>query len=360
VTFGPPVGVDGGRSPPLTDTVACPPIAGARLQSRRFFAALAVATAGPLLTLPLYAVLPPALAQGPLTSLVLVLWVVTSYGHVLSSLWFGADPDYAPVVKAHRWRMIASLAIIPAAVGAVAVADRLVSAWLYAAFLIWQAHHYNRQNYGVLSFAAANDALGPLPREVGAILNLTTVAGALGMVTLPTIYPRGLPLLPFQTEAVVLGVRWAAAACFVAAMIAIVVLLARNHRLRRSPTVVLFLGLSGVFFLPSLLPGAPQLSFWPYAMAHGAQYLVIMGVTSRRAPHAWTRIAGIAVAATGFGAAAFQLPKLVLAQGYMGIVVWHFLADARLWRLRDPLVRAIVRRRFDFLFPRQEREKAIV
>jgi hypothetical protein len=34
----------------------------------------------------------------------------------------------------------------------------------------------------------------------------------------------------------------------------------------------------------------------------------------------------------------------------MGVVVWHFLADARLWRLRDPSVRVIVRRRFDFLF----------
>ena len=88
-------------------------------------------------------------------------------------------------------------------------------------------------------------------------------------------------------------------------------------------------------------------------MAHGAQYLVIMGVTSKRAPHAWTRIVGITVAATGLGAAAFQLPRLVLAQTYTGIVVWHFLVDARLWRLRDPSVRAIVSRRFDFLFARQ-------
>lgn len=339
---------------PPADAVASPPIAPVRLQSRRFFAALAVATAAPLIALPLYAVIPPMLAQGPLTSLVLVLWVLTGYGHVLATLWFGADPDYAPVVKAHRWRMIASLAIIPLAIGAIAAADHRASAWLYALFLVWQAHHYNRQNYGVLSLAAASDGLGPLPREVGAILNLTTIAGALGMVTLPTIYPTGLPLLPFQTEGVVLVARWMAAACFIAAAVAIVRLLVRNHRLRCSPTVVLFLGLSGVFFLPSLLPGAPQVAFWPYAMAHGAQYLVIMGVTSRRAPHAWTKIAGIAVAATGLGAAAFQLPKLVLAQSYMGVVVWHFLADARLWRLRDPLVRAIVRRRFDFVFPSQE------
>jgi hypothetical protein len=358
VTIGHPAGVDEGRPPPLAEAAAFPPIAPARLQSRRFFTALAAATAAPLISLPLFAVFAPALAQGALTSLILVLWVITGYGHVLSTLWFGADPDYVPVLKAHRWRMIASLAVIPLAVGALAMADRLLSAWLYSAFLAWQAHHYNRQNYGVLSFAAAHDGLGQLPPEIGTILNLTTVAGALGMVTLPTIYPRGLPLLPFQTHAVVLGARWIAAACVVAAIIAILVMLARNQRLRRSPTVVLFLGLSSVFFLPSLLPGAPQVSFWPYAMAHGAQYLVMMGITSSRATHAWTRIAGVAVAATGLGAAAFQLPKLFLVQGYMGVVVWHFLADARLWRLRDPMVRAIVRRRFDFVFSSQTRAVA--
>jgi hypothetical protein len=127
-------------------------------------------------------------------------------------------------------------------------------------------------------------------------------------------------------------------------------LLWRNEQVRRSRTVVQFLGLTGVFFAPSLFPGAPEAAFWPYAMAHGAQYLVIIGVTTRRAPHPWPRIAGVAFAGVGVGAAAFRLPTPVLNQTYTGVVVCHFLADARLWRLRDPSVSAIVRRRFDFLF----------
>jgi hypothetical protein len=322
---------------------------GVSMQSRSFFAALAVATAAPLIAMPLYAMV-PALAPAPLATIVVALWVLTGYGHVLSTLWFGADPDYAPVVKANRWRMVVSLAVIPAAAGGIALADPRASAWLYAAFLVWQAHHYNRQNFGILSFAAARDRTGPLPRDIGVILNVTTVAGALGMVTLPTIYPRGLPLLPFQTGPEVLTGRWLAAACFIVAAGLVARLLWREERLRRSPTVLVFLGLSFVFFLPSLLAGAPQAAFWPYAMAHGAQYLVIMGITSKRAPHAWPRIAGVAAIAAGLGAAAFRLPRIVLAQTYMGVVVWHFLADARLWRLRDPAVRAIVRNRFDFLF----------
>jgi hypothetical protein len=325
-------------------------VSGSRMHSRPFFAALAFATVAPLVALPLYAMTPTP-GPGVLTAIVVVLWTLTGNGHVLSTLWFAADPDYAPVVSAHRWRMVASLAIVPVTVGLIAVANVRAYAWLYAAFLVWQAHHYNRQNYGILSLAAANDSLGPLPRDVSLIINATTVAGALGMVTQPTIYPRGLPLLPFQATALVQDGRWIAAACFIAAGGITIRLLWKNERLRRSPRVVVFLGLSNVFFLPSLLPGAPQAAFWPYAMAHGAQYLVIMGVTSRRAPHAWTRIGGVAVLALALGAAAFRLPRLLLAQGYMGVVVWHFLADARLWRLRDPVVRAIVRRRFSFLFP---------
>ena len=101
-------------------------VSGAQMQSRTFFAALAVATAAPLLAMPLYA-MAPALAPAPLTTIVVAAWVLTAYGHVLSTLWFGADPDYAPVVWAHRWRMLASLAIIPTAVGAVAPTSRATS-----------------------------------------------------------------------------------------------------------------------------------------------------------------------------------------------------------------------------------------
>ena len=322
---------------------------GARMHSKTFFAALAFATAAPLVALPLYA-MTPAVTPGALTAIVVVLWTLTGNGHVLSTLWFAADPDYASVVRAHRWRMVASLAIIPVTVGVIAVVDARAYAWIYAGFLVWQAHHYNRQNYGILSFAAVNDRLGPLPRDVGLIINLTTAAGALGMVTQPTIYPRGLPVLPFQAAPLVQDGRWVAIACFIAAVGLIARLLWKNERLRQSPTVLVFLGLSVVFFLPSLLPGAPQAAFWPYAMAHGAQYLVIMGVTSRRAHHSWPRIAAVAGVATVVGAAAFKLSPIVLAQAYMGVVVWHFLADARLWRLRDTAVRTIVRSRFDFLF----------
>ena len=317
--------------------------------SRSFFVALALATALPLIALPSYG-LSHLIAPVPIVAAVYGVWVLTGFGHVTSTVWFGVDPDYRPVVRAHRLRMLACLAVIPVAMAAITLADRTMSTWLYAGFLAWQAHHFSRQNYGILSFAAANDRFGPLPREVGLITNITSAAGAMGMVTMPSIYPKGLPRLPLLTPTLAVYGHVAAIVCFVAAAGLTAWLLVKDRRLRRSPTVLLFLGLSGVFFSPSLLHGPPVMAFWPYAMAHGAQYLIVMANTSRTSPFGWVGFAIFAVGAACLGAAAIALPGPVLIQAFTGIVIWHFLADARLWRLRDPVVRAIVRRRFSFVF----------
>jgi hypothetical protein len=315
--------------------------------------ALALATAIPLVVLPFYG-LSHWIAPMPLLASVFAVWILTGYGHVMSTVWFGADPDYRPVVRAHRWRILGSLAVIPTVMGALTIASTSVSAWLYAGFLAWQAHHYSRQNYGILSFAAVDERLGPLPRQISLIINLTSAAGAIGMVLMPTIYPVGLPRLPFLTHQVAAFGRIAAIGCFVAAAVLIVRLLITEPRLRGSPRVVLFLGLSWAFFLPGLLSGAAQMTFWPYAMAHGAQYLIIMGITSRRSPRGWFGFGLFAAGAVVLGALVVHPPGIAWIQAYTGVVIWHFLADARLWRLRDPAVRAIVSRRFDFLFGRPQ------
>ena len=314
-----------------------------------FFSALALATAAPLLVLPFYGLshLP---APAPVLVGVGAIWVVTGFGHVMSTTWFGLDPGYKDVVRAHRPRMLFSLAAIPLFMAGAALADRSVSAWLYAGFLTWQGHHFARQNFGVLSFAAARDRTGPLPREVGWIIHATSAAGAIAMATMTSIYPPGLGALPFLAPAAVGYAHEASLACLVVAGVLAGWLVSRHAPLRRSPTVLLFLGLSVVFFAPALLSGPAQLTFWPYAMAHGAQYLVIAGMTARRSPYHWLGLAIFAGLAIGLGVLAFEMKTTVLRQAYAGIVMWHFLADARLWRLRDPLVRATVRRRFDFVF----------
>src|ERR1700676_631717 len=100
---------------------------GSPVRSRSFFVALALATAIPLVVLPFYG-LSHWLAPTPLLASVFAVWVLTGYGHVMSTVWFGADPDYRPVVRAHRLRILGSLAAIPIVLGVLTIASTTVSA----------------------------------------------------------------------------------------------------------------------------------------------------------------------------------------------------------------------------------------
>lgn len=156
----------------------------AHLSGTLFFSALALVTILPLAILPFGNALMP---QGS-GAFMLGLWVVTGFGHVMSTLWFALDDEYQPMIAAHRSRMITSLAVLPLGLAFVVVALPAVANWVIAAYWIWQAHHYNRQNYGVMAFAAAHDGTGPLPRQIQWVMHLTTCAGGVIMATMPGIY----------------------------------------------------------------------------------------------------------------------------------------------------------------------------
>ena len=316
------------------------------IDRKAFFGALIAVTATPLFLLPFYKVE----IAGRANNLLTFAWLLAGYSHVMSTVWFGIDRDYRPVIATNKARMLGSLAILPFAMGGIAVASLGAASWMYAAYILWLAHHYNRQNYGMVAFAAANDGAGPLPREVGWMFHLTTVSGAICMVAMPTIYPGRIS--PFADPAYGHYGRMAAALFLLAAGVLLLRLLLARPELRRSPMVPTFLVLGWGFYAPALLGGANVNAFWPYAIAHGLQYLVMMAVVSRGSRMG---LGGLVIAmglAIPLGIVAISMSTAPLAQAYVGIVMWHFLADARLWRLRDPLVRGIVRQRFSFLFER--------
>ena len=316
------------------------------LDRKIFFTSLIAVTSVPLLLLPLH----DMHVDAPINSLIMLTWIVAGYSHVMATMWFGIDEEYRPVIATNRMRMIGSLAIIPAAMAAIAVASVAASSWIYAAYTMWLAHHYNRQNFGLVAFAAVNDQAGVLPREVGWMFNLTTGAGAISMAAMPSIYPGGIS--PFADPAFAFYGRVVAGVLMIAAAVVLIKLLLRNPQLKRCPMVLTFLGLGFAFYLPALLGGPSQVSFWPYAMAHGLQYLLMMSVVARGSRLGLAGLAMFAVMALALGVLVFGLGTAPWAQLYTGIVMWHFLADARLWRLRDPLVRNVVKERFAFLFPR--------
>lgn len=313
---------------------------------RTFFAILALVTVIPLVTLPFFtAGIPPRYVEP-----VMGAWVLTGFGHVTATLWFAADTEYRGVVLSHRWRMIFSLAIVPLVLGTMAITKVNQGGILFALFWFWPAHHYNRQNLGILAFAAAHDRAGPLPRQVHWLLNLTTVAGGIDMAVMPSIYPRGLPGVPGMPPEVAYYGHGIAALLFIAAAAVLVQLVATNAAVRRSRTLLVFLVLSTVYYLPGLIGSSDITAFWPIAMAHGAQYLVIMSITAGRSRRGLPGFTGMALATIALGSAGYLMIGVPWQAMYSGVAIWHFLADAKLWRLRDPEVRGIVHRRFDFIF----------
>lgn len=317
-----------------------------------FFGALAVVTILPMVLLPLSGGTIP----DQLNTLMLGVWIVAGFSHVMSTTWFGLDKDYQGLINAHRFRMIGSFALVPMLLAILVLASSFLAGWVFMAYWIWQSHHYNRQNYGIMSFASAHDGMGPLPPQVNWILHLTTAAGAIVMGSMPSIYGPGLEAPWLLTALDLTSWRILEALLLLAATGLALQVVATNVALRRSPTVLIFFALSVVFYVPGLLfPSSNLTGFWPYAIAHGSQYLIIMGVTARGSSRGLVGLIIFGLLAGVLGVAAYLMNGVPWTAFYSGIVVWHFLADARLWRLRDPAVRSIVRGRFDFIFQPKSR-----
>jgi len=91
------------------------------------------------------------------------------------------------------------------------------------------------------------------------------------------------------------------------------------------------------------------MAFLPVAFTHGAQYIMMMSVVSGRSSRGVLGLLTMCAVGVGAGLALNAMrvwPALLVT---MGITQVHFLVDARVWRLREPRQRAIMRDRFDFL-----------
>jgi len=103
--------------------------------------------------------------------------------------------------------------------------------------------------------------------------------------------------------------------------------------------------------LSPLVSTDPLIGFWSYAIAHGAQYLIFMIVLGANTKRGIVEIGLLLLAVS---AAFVMFAKLNSFNAgltfYNGIVMGHFLIDAKVWRLREPLQRQIIGERFSFLF----------
>lgn len=242
------------------------------------------------------------------------LTVLFGTAHIGTTAAFYVDPEARSTLTADRRRYF----LVPVGLVALGLLVALGPHWLFTVAVfglnLWSIHHLSRQNLGLFAYSCRSAGKpGPTAAE-RRLFDLTSWAGmfGIGQILLPEV-PRLLLVVP--------GLVLLAAAGLIAA---------RSER-------GAWLTLAVVFYAPLFVYHDLVTAALVYALAHGAQYEVMMLHTSggRRSRG---RMVGAVVGA-------FVLVGLPLHYAGTSGVLWlvglqngafaaHFAFDARIWRTK--------------------------
>ena len=303
------------------------------------------------------ALAPSGSAAAP-EALAFLLFVGSSV-HVASTAWFFTVPQ----VRAHMRRRRARYVWWPIALiaGAGAICQLVPEAalkWLLLPYFGWQFFHYQKQNLGVAALTAVSGRLAPLRKAERRALTGAGLAAVAALMSRPSLLqlPVRPVLAPFFPLALLFPV---AAAGFVVSVG--VGLWCLAGRATRSPGFCAAYLTSLIFGLPVFVFTSPYAAVAGLTIAHGLQYLLLMGMVAAGGEHGRGRIlqlaalcnialVGGAVLAMASDQAAAGRP--VLFGFFLGAVMAHFVIDAGLWRLRDEFPRTFLTSRLPYLLGR--------
>jgi hypothetical protein len=277
--------------------------------------------------------------------------------HVASSAWFCTVPEVRRFMASRRGRYVVApltLVVGTAVLGALVPARPF--ALLLLAFFAWQFFHFQKQNLGLAALASAAYGTGPLRRGERLALTASGVLGTAGLLCHPAL----LSLAPGSVP------HFGSLFPLAAGLFAVAVGYGTVQMLRRRPQerpwqVVALFGSALGFFLPVFLFDSPYAAVAGLTMAHGFQYLVMMGLVAGGGPaERIPRLISLALL-LNIGLLLGLLLSLAshlhgggpaeraLYGAYLGCVMAHFVMDAGLWRLRDAFPRAFLRARLPYL-----------
>ena len=298
------------------------------------------------------ALAPPA-STPPVRALAWLLFVGSSV-HVASTGWLYTLPEVRGHARQHPAKLVlAPAALILAAAVLAAAVSPATMAWFLLPYYAWQFFHFQKQNLGMAALAASARREVPLrPAERWALMT-AGYAGIAGLISHP-----GLLQLRLDPG---LGLMYPVAAAVFAGAVAVgVISVARRPGGGAAFRAVYLTSLC--FFGPVFAFGSPYAAVGGMTIAHGLQYLLLVGLVAagngRLAGRA-LRLAilcNVALAGGAVLAAASHLHGAAFAGrlafgAYLGVVMAHFVIDASLWRLRDPFPRAFVASRVPGLLP---------
>jgi hypothetical protein len=317
-----------------------------------FFYALLALTWLPLISLPVL-----SLAHVPFdSSLLLGLAVFAGgVGHVASTGSVYVDREVREVMRPRPARFYllpaATLMITAGAIvwgSTVAIADSL-TAGLFLIHLLWLHYHYQRQNYGLVAFAAASTGQR-VPHRLTWVLLLPALAGCLAVM--PALLDSAFSAVTFWHPFAGL-IGGLSVVAYLAGALTLAHLVYHQPAIFRNPWIAVFTIGAFCFFLPPMLLPDKAYAFWSYALAHGFQYLLMVFILARGPRSVWLHFAVFSVATLGGGLLLHRLAgdNALFISGIL--LTWiHFVLDARLWKMSDAGPRKLIRKRFAFLFER--------
>src|SRR5262249_33876523 len=137
----------------------------------------------------------------------LLLITITGPMHVGATGFFYFDRAFRPVLGESRLRCLWSLALLPLALLVVGVSGKaLLGAWAYLAIFVfhnvWLFYHYQRQNFGLMSFLSMNLGYGRLPARVNTALNIAALGAIISVLFTPGFFPEREAIVTAQAYVV--------------------------------------------------------------------------------------------------------------------------------------------------------------
>ncbi len=265
-----------------------------------------------------------------------------------------ADPSFRPIMRARARRFyVVPIAVIVGSLVFFSVAPRALVTLSLLVVACWSTFHLSRQNIGVASFVSVStgaSSLEPVQKRLMTIAGAAGVAGVAGYVL--DLGDVGLAWLTGPTRAAAVAVTLAT----VAAAAPII------WRRRADGVATLFFFQGIVFYLPVAFMASRAIVV--LGIAHALQYFLFMAylvfppASRPSSTHPlvrirWTQLAVVAAAVTvvgGFGRLLLNRSGVDALVGLsVGLSILHYILDASIWRLRDPLPRSYMAERFPFL-----------
>jgi hypothetical protein len=285
------------------------------------------------------------------------LLFVGSSAHVAATGWLYTLPEVRAYARQHPARLVrVPAALIAASAAAAAFISPALIAWCLLPYYAWQFFHFQKQNVGMAALAASVRAVpSPRPAERRAMMT-AGYAGIAALVARPDLLQLGIgrdPLAPLYR---------AAAVVFAGALVAGVAALARRPAGDRAGWFCVIYLISLGFWIPAFVFSSPYAAVGGMTIAHGLQYLLLVGMVAAGNGQGHGRavrlavLCNIALAGGALLSAASHLHGAapagrLLFGAYLGAAMAHFVIDAGLWRLRDPFPRAFLASRAPSLMP---------